>query len=807
MAERLVSPGVFTNEKDLSFLPAGIANIGAAIIGPTSKGPAFVPTIVNSFDDFTARFGGLSEETYVPYTVKTYLRNAASVTIVRVLQIKGYRPGAFQIIHSSSLGYKVVGALVPSAKVGSSDQKDLSATVVTGLVGGSISATGSLGLTISGSGVGSQAVSASTLYNSNISFDKVFTTSVKSPKNAYLYVYFKDFLTSTQGVSGSIEVYSASWSSDNTLVLSGSNGGTSNYWGAYGPAATPYITSQTISGQDPVQLFRFVTLGDGTDTNTAYKISIINNTLPGDDPASDYGLFTVVIRDYNDTDQRPVVLESYSNCSLDPDSANYIGRKIGTKYYTVDASTGELSQRGDYENVSKYVYVEIDSAVADKGISPTLKPFGFQGLYQPIAGLYSVPTASYVASSPTINNLYNRKAYYGWNFASTDNANYLKPIPSGSTVVANTNFNLDNCTVHPSASKVDSNSSFTGGANIGTSTFKGLDVQYILKFNVPLQGGFDGMDPAITKKVGSNIVGSNLFGFDCSTQGRPGADAYIKALNVLGNGDQYDINILVAPGATIADHAVIVNKAVEIAEDRGDTFVIADPVVQGSTLGSAVSAVANSGIDSNYVATYWPWVKILDTDRNKPVWVPPSVVIPGVLAFNDNVAFEWFAPAGLNRGGIPAAIDIETKLSFTQRDNLYENRINPIATFPAQGICVWGQKTLQTKPSALDRINVRRLLIALKKFIASSTRYLVFENNTTQTRQRFINIVEPYLTTVQQRQGLYAFRIVMDETNNTADIIDRNILYGQIYIQPAKTAEFIVIDFNILPTGATFDNV
>lgn len=807
MAERLVSPGVFTNEKDLSFLPAGIANIGAAIIGPTSKGPAFVPTIVNSFDDFTARFGGLSEETYVPYTVKTYLRNAASVTIVRVLQIKGYRPGAFQIIHSSSLGYKVVGALVPSAKVGSSDQKDLSATVVTGLVGGSISATGSLGLTISGSGVGAQAVSASTLYNSNISFDKVFTTSVKSPKNAYLYVYFKDFLTSTEGVSGSIEVYSASWSSDNTLVLSGSNGGTSNYWGAYGPAATPYITSQTISGQDPVQLFRFVTLGDGTDTNTAYKISIINNTLPGDDPASDYGLFTVVIRDYNDTDQRPVVLESYSNCSLDPDSANYIGRKIGTKYYTVDASTGELSQRGDYENVSKYVYVEIDSAVADKGISPTLKPFGFQGLYQPIAGLYSVPTASYVASSPTINNLYNRKAYYGWNFASTDNANYLKPIPSGSTVVANTNFNLDNCTVHPSASKVDSNSSFTGGANIGTSTFKGLDVQYILKFNVPFQGGFDGMDPAITKKVGSNIVGSNLFGFDCSTQGRPGADAYIKALNVLGNGDQYDINILVAPGATIADHAVIVNKAVEIAEDRGDTFVIADPVVQGSTLGSAVSAVANSGIDSNYVATYWPWVKILDTDRNKPVWVPPSVVIPGVLAFNDNVAFEWFAPAGLNRGGIPAAIDIETKLSFTQRDNLYENRINPIATFPAQGICVWGQKTLQTKPSALDRINVRRLLIALKKFIASSTRYLVFENNTTQTRQRFINIVEPYLTTVQQRQGLYAFRIVMDETNNTADIIDRNILYGQIYIQPAKTAEFIVIDFNILPTGATFDNV
>jgi len=812
MAERLVSPGVFTNEKDLSFLPAGIANIGAAIIGPTSKGPAFVPTVVNSFDDFAARFGGLSEETYVPYTVRTYLRNAATVTIVRVLQIKGYRPGAFYLVHTTGSQNRIVGVLIPSAKVGASDQKDLSATTVTGLSAGSISATGSIGLTISGSGVSAQTVSASTLSTSNISFDKVFTTSVKSPKNAYLYVYFKNFLSTTSGLSGSISVYSASWNNDGGLVLSGSQGGsgTANYWGSYGPAATPYITSQLVAGQDPVQLFRFVTLGDGTDTNTAYKISIINNILPGDDPASDYGLFTVVIRDYNDTDQRPVVLESYSNCSLDPNSANYIGRKIGTKYYTVDPTSGELSQRGDYDNVSKYVYVELDSAVADGGISPALKPFGYQGLYQTIgfnaAIPYTLPSASYIESSPTINGLYNRKAYYGWNFGSSDNANYLKPIPSGSSVIANSNFNLDNCTVHPSASKVDSNSTFTGGASISTSTFKGLDVQYILKFNVPFQGGFDGMDPAIPRKVGSNIIGSNLFGFDCSAQGRPGADAYVKALNVLGNGDQYDINLMVTPGATIADHAVIVNKAIEVAEDRGDTFVLADPVVQGSTLGSAVAAVANSGIDSNYVATYWPWVKILDTDKNKPVWVPPSVVIPGVLAYNDNVAFEWFAPAGLNRGGIPSAIDIETKLSFTQRDNLYENRINPIATFPAQGICVWGQKTLQTKPSALDRINVRRLLIALKKFIASSTRYLVFENNTSQTRQRFINIVEPYLTTVQQRQGLYAFRVVMDETNNTPDIIDRNILYGQIFIQPAKTAEFIVIDFNILPTGATFDN-
>ena len=197
-------------------------------------------------------------------------------------------------------------------------------------------------------------------------------------------------------------------------------------------------------------------------------------------------------------------------------------------------------------------------------------------------------------------------------------------------------------------------------------------------------------------------------------------------------------------------------------------------------------------------------MKIIDSVKNQPVWVPPSVVIPGVLAFNDKVAAEWYAPAGLNRGGLSTVIDAYSRLTHAERDTLYEGRINPIATFPAQGVCVWGQKTLQAKPSALDRINVRRLLIAVKKFIASATKYLVFENNTAATRNRFLNIVNPYLESVQSRQGLYGFRVIMDETNNTADLIDRNIMYGQIFLQPAKTAEFIIIDFNILPTGATF---
>ena len=201
---------------------------------------------------------------------------------------------------------------------------------------------------------------------------------------------------------------------------------------------------------------------------------------------------------------------------------------------------------------------------------------------------------------------------------------------------------------------------------------------------------------------------------------------------------------------------------------------------------------------------YWPWVQVPENQLGRNVWVPPSTVIPGIYAFNDKVAHPWFAPAGLNRGGIDTAVQAERKLTQGNRDTLYDANVNPIATFPGQGVCVWGQKTLQKKSSALDRVNVRRLMIAVKKFIASTSRFLVFEQNNPQTRKRFLNVVNPYLEQVQANSGLSAFRVVMDETNNTPDTIDRNILYGQLFLQPTRTAEFVVLDFTVQPTGATF---
>lgn len=300
-----------------------------------------------------------------------------------------------------------------------------------------------------------------------------------------------------------------------------------------------------------------------------------------------------------------------------------------------------------------------------------------------------------------------------------------------------------------------------------------------------------------------NISNTNMQGYNLGT-GNLGKTAYEDAIYLLKNQDEYDINLLTMPGLidNYSNHATVIGTALSAIEDRSDAFLLIDPAEYGG--GIATATAKADARDSNYAATYWPWVKIPDADLGRNVWVPASTLIPSVYAFNDRVAAPWYAPAGLNRGGLDIAIQTERKLTRANRDTLYEAAVNPIATFPNSGVVVYGQKTLQKKASALDRVNVRRLLIAAKKFIASTTKFLVFENNTAATRNRFLSIVNPYFENVQQRQGLYAFKVVMDETNNTPDVVDRNEMRGAIYLQPAKTAEFIIIDFNILPTGAAF---
>ena len=307
---------------------------------------------------------------------------------------------------------------------------------------------------------------------------------------------------------------------------------------------------------------------------------------------------------------------------------------------------------------------------------------------------------------------------------------------------------------------------------------------------------------SFTGGVGQVAGGANFYETinGTNTQGLVGSD-YDNMINLLANQDEYKFNILFAPGLYNSGYTSQCTSMINNTQTRGDSLFVLDLVPYNTTI-STVTSQANSR-NTSYAASYWPWVQMIDPATGKNVWVPASTVMAGVFAFNDTVAEPWFAPAGINRGGLQV-IRAEQKLPQTSRDTLYTNKVNPIATFPGTGTVVYGQKTLQTQASALDRVNVRRLLIALKNYISQIANTLVFEQNSTATRNVFLSQVNPYLESVQQKQGLYAFRVIMNETNNTADVIDRNELIGQIYIQPTRTAEFIYLDFNILPTGATF---
>jgi hypothetical protein len=282
--------------------------------------------------------------------------------------------------------------------------------------------------------------------------------------------------------------------------------------------------------------------------------------------------------------------------------------------------------------------------------------------------------------------------------------------------------------------------------------------------------------------------------------------SYTSSFNLLKSANDYQFNVLVAPGLNYNEHkeatSANLKGVIKNTENRGDSVFVLELTKYSSSANDVIAEASN--IDSSYAAAYYPWVQTLDPATKQYVFCPPSVMIPSVFAYNDSVAYPWFAPAGINRGGLSTVIRAASKLSQTTRDNLYQAKVNPLATFPGQGVVVYGQKTLQTKASALDRLNVRRLLIQLKRQIGQIANTLVFQQNDASTRNSFLAQVNPYLESVQQQQGLYAFKVVMDDSINNASVIDRNELVGQIYLQPTKTAEFIYLNFNITPTGATF---
>ena len=720
MAEKVVSPGVFTNEVDQSFLPAGVAAIGAAVIGPTSKGPAGIPTVVSSYSEFVNKFGGkftsgsgASEDSYkylTNYAAQEYLKYADTLTVVRVLP-SGFSPAETIVSSSSTTGANIATSSMtfkaaPSGAMFAGGADEIQIGNGTNIVNFTfVSESAGLQNTAQqvfvefAGGINGSAENLANAIN-DAERDSVTTLgiSASNPAGAKL-----ELTASSAGTVGNLNIVTGSGGDGVTTVVNfidpvDMQGGTDTTTSAKTFTLTTLADGENQNSRGPVGTNNL--LASGSSNNIQWEVNGVNNTK---------GTFNLLIRRGDDTIKRKSILEQFNNLTLDPNTNNFIGKVIGDMKFTLrDSGTTDpfLQLSGSYGNKSNYVRVTV-----------------------------------------------HQTTY-----------NYLDE--NGNVRVAEASASL------PSAGS----GSFSGGSD--------GNIQHPQNF-------YD------------NITSTNTQGFNLGVAAN-GKTAYEDAIQLLKNQDEYDINLLTLPGLAdnLDNHASIITKALDMVEDRGDTFLIIDPVEYGSALSQAVTKAESR--DSNYTAVYWPWVKIPDIDLGKNVWVPASTVIPSVYAFNDRVAAPWFAPAGLNRGGIDIAVMTERKLTHANRDTLYESNVNPIATFPNAGVTVFGQKTLQKKASALDRVNVRRLLIAAKKFIASTTKFLVFENNTAATRNRFLSIVNPYFESVQQRQGLYAFRVVMDESNNTPDVVDRNEMRGQIFLQPAKTAEFIIIDFNIMPTGAAF---
>lgn len=821
MAERIVSPGVFTNEIDQSFLPQGIGEIGAALIGPTIKGPAQIPTKVKNYAEFESIFGSYTEDSYLPFTAKEYLDNAGTLTVTRLLYENGYKltNGALAVIAESGSGAGkksfVSHILHPTVPINYSADSNIfeKSSISNGESGSfSVKISGSYGVDATYPGYSGFAsttgvntvVSASINDSSNAYIEKIFGRNPKSIDYPVYVQYENKNIKSQFNNLGNVSV--------KMQIISNYE-----YLQDFKSPSTPFITSQKISGTTK-NLFKAHALSHGNGENYDFKIGIQNIITAAENPEqTGYGKFDLVVRgvnnknilaspfDYNDTDISPNILESFTNLSLNPDSPRYISKVIGDVHQYIDAASKRLVESGTYENNSKYIRIEVATSVENK-INPSAVPFGFKAISSPIAN----PSASInlVATSNITTQVgssgYNSNIFFGFDYTNENNLNYLAPTPtSGSSVGSNVDFYLGDLNQDAAAS-FPSSAPYSG--SIGTALDAGIIDSRVAvstrKFIIPIQGGFDGSRPNLPKYAGENISSTNAFGFDCSADGKSGTTAYKNAFNTLSNTDQYDFNMLITPGVVHELHSSVTNAGITLCEARADAFYVMDAVGKTSNISTAKTTVKT--LDSSYAATYYPWVLTQPVGAPKALWVPPSVVVPSVLSFTDRIAHPWFAPAGLNRGGLSMVSKTYIRLSQSDRDELYENRINPIANFPNEGVCIWGQKTLQALPSALDRVNVRRLLITVKKFIASATRFLVFEQNTASTRNRFLQIVNPYLQDIVAQSGLSAFRVIMDETNNTPDVIDQNFLIGQLFLQPTRTAEFIVLDFTIQPTGASF---
>ena len=686
MKETLVSPGVLAIENDQSFITEQPIQAGAAIIGPTVKGPVGIPTICTTYSDYQNKFGstfitgGIVRSYLTSVSVYNYFQQGGTSMLVTRVVSGTFSPATSSTI-PTSIGLTSASATMSISPFHPSGSFSVNGITlqITGSAGGTNTST--VIYVPSGSSTANTAISASTYFNASSSV---------APYSSSLYL-----ISSSASSTNIIFTYTGSNSvagNSNSFV---SGGVTYNFTG--GTNSEAFIIETLSEGEimnSSGSLSSNGMLSRGTADNFRWQIV---------SPNTQSGTFSLLVRQGNDLTLSPSILERWDNLSLDPTEPNYIEKIIGNSKPSIAVDNGEyyVKQSGAYSNNSKYIRVK------------------------------SVLT-------PTTHYLDNN---------SQPKSNLTSSIPFASN------------------------------------------------------GVFDGATGNMTSSA--HNYNENIT--DSDSQGLLASD-YANTINLLSNKDAYKYNFITVPGlvnsAAFPNHTSTITTLISNIQNRGDSFVVMDSSTYGDSANVPITTAASR--DTSYAATYYPWILTLDPSTAQQIWVPPSTMIPAVYAFNDAVADPWIAPAGVNRGVMTTAVRTERYISQNTRDSLYQAKVNPIATFQNSGVTVFGQKTLQTRRSALDRINVRRLLIELKSFIVQVADTLVFEPNNEVTRNNFLSQVNPYLSSVQQREGLTDYKVIMDESNNNQTTIDNNELIGAIYIQPTRTAEYIILDFNVLPTGATF---
>ena len=804
-----VSPGVYTSEKDLTFVAQSIGVTTLGLVGETLKGPANEPILISNFDEFKTYFGPTSPEKDVNgnpkyelgYVAKSYLQESNQLFVTRVLGKTGYKAG-------KTFGIKTEGTQSGITVVALRSRGLYSGETLTFQV------TGDTSFTITNTGV---TVNPLSEFNINVTGvtggAKVFTCSLDVTSSKYITKvlgtspYDKDVedvplyvhevypnLTKNLYNQGSISGLSL------TEVYYPESGDFSDPW--YTPIS-PMVVSEVRGGQVD-DLFEVITISDGNAANQEVKITIQNINI-------ETGEFDMLVRDFNDTDENMSVLEKFSRCSMNPDVAGYVARKIGTS-------------NGEYTLNSKYIMLQMDDNAPSNAF-----PAGFKGFIS--ATLTGTTLGSVLYKTKFFDSGDNIGPAGSPYSATTSNGDKYRKTSLGLSSDGNFSFDSDLFKYKGSGTLSSTNgfhlstnaSSITGTTyqttdydlegQTDTATNKLTNINF-RKFTFAVSGGFDGWD--IYRKVrtygdayifgkSTYISGNTTNGglFTTGSTGNSDYYAYLDGINTYANPEAIDINVFATPGINFYDHSSLTTQAIDMIEtDRADSiYIIGAPNETDAT--NVIDDLDGIGVDSNYSATYWPWIQIRDTDNATQLYIPPTGEVVKNIALTDNVSYPWFAVAGYSRG-LVNAIKAQKKLTLDERDELYKARINPIATFSDTGTIIWGNKTLQVRESALDRINVRRLLLRARKLISAVAVRLLFEQNDDQVRQEFLRLVNPILESIKKERGLYDFRV---SVSNDPEDIDANTLRGKIYIKPTRSLEFIDLEFVITPTGASFDNI